>query len=111
MLVVSVVQRSREIGILRAMGASRGRILRIFLTQGASIGFMGSLAGSALGAGFVLLWRIFARNPDGTEFFPVTMDPALFLRTILAATVTGLITALLPALSAARLNPVDAIRG
>lgn len=110
-LVVSVVQRSREIGILRAMGASRTRILRIFLTQGASIGFMGSLAGCLLGAGFVLLWRIFARNADGTEFFPVTMDPSIFLRTILAATLTGLVTALLPALSAARLNPVDAIRG
>ncbi|MBB4063978.1 ABC transporter permease [Gellertiella hungarica] len=110
-LVVSVVQRSREIGILRAMGASRGRILRIFLTQGASIGFLGSLAGSILGIFFVLLWRTFARNPDGTEFFPVTMEPSLFIRTILAATVTGVITALLPALSAARLNPVDAIRG
>ena len=110
-LVVSVVQRSREIGILRAMGASRGRILRIFLTQGASIGLMGSMAGCLLGLGFVLLWRIFARNPDGTEFFPVEIHAVLYLRTTLAATLTGLVTALLPALSAARLNPVDAIRG
>jgi lipoprotein-releasing system permease protein len=110
-LVVSVVQRSREIGILRAMGASRGRIRRVFLTQGATIGLLGSLAGSLLGIGFILLWRLLARNPDGTEFFPVDLQPLLFLRTALIATVTGVLTALLPAQSAARLNPVDAIRG
>lgn len=110
-LVVSVVQRSREIGILRAMGASRGRIRRVFLTQGAAIGLMGSLAGSLLGIGFIVLWRLFARNPDGTEFFPIDLQPMLFLRTGLIATLTGVLTALLPAQSAARLNPVDAIRG
>lgn len=110
-LVVSVVQRSREIGILRAMGASRGKILRVFLTQGAVIGLLGSLVGSALGTGFVLLWRLFARNADGTEFFPIALHLSLFIQTSLVATFTGLLTALLPALSAARLNPVDAIRG
>ena len=110
-LVVSVVQRSREIGILRAMGGSRGQIQRVFLTQGAIIGLLGSTAGSALGIFFILLWRIFARNADGTEFFHIAINPALFLRTTLAATMTGLLTALLPALGAARLNPVDAIRG
>lgn len=110
-LVVSVVQRSREIGILRAMGASQGQILRVFLAQGAVIGLLGSLAGSALGAGFVLLWRTFARNADGTEFFPIALHLSLFVATGLVATLTGLVTAVLPALSAARLNPVDAIRG
>lgn len=110
-LVVSVVQRAREIGILRAMGGSRGQIQRVFLTQGAIIGLLGSAAGSLLGIFFILLWRIFARNADGTEFFHIAIQPGLFLRTTLAATLTGLLTALLPALGAARLNPVDAIRG
>ncbi|WP_377276480.1 ABC transporter permease [Rhizobium sp. R86522] len=110
-LVVSVVQRSREIGILRAMGASRAQVMRVFLVQGAVIGMLGSLAGSALGAGFVLVWRAFARNPDGTEFFPIALQPSLFVATAVVATLTGLVTAVLPALSAARLDPVDAIRG
>ena len=49
-LVVSVIQRSKEIGILRAMGTSRGQILRVFLLQGGLLGFVGSLFGAALGA-------------------------------------------------------------
>jgi lipoprotein-releasing system permease protein len=110
-LVVSVVQRSKEIGILRAMGASRGQILRIFLLQGAIVGLLGSIVGSALGAGFVQLWRIFARNPDGTPFFVITLAPGLFLIAGLVATLTGLLAALMPAISASRLNPVEAIRG
>ena len=110
-LVVSVVQRSREIGILRAMGASRAQVLRIFLTQGAVIGLFGSIVGSALGAGFILLWRLLARDADGTEFFHIAMLPSQFVLTAMVATLTGLLTSLLPAMSAARLNPVDAIRG
>ena len=49
-LVVSVVQKSREIGILRAMGATRGQILRVFLVQGAVVGALGSVLGVALAA-------------------------------------------------------------
>lgn len=110
-LVVSVVQRSAEIGILRAMGASRGQVMRVFLVQGAIVGLAGSIAGSALAYFFVELWEAFARNPDGTVFFPISLPLSLILLTGGVATITGLLTAVLPALSAARLNPVDAIRG
>ena len=110
-LVVSVVQRSSEIGILRAMGASRGQVMRVFLVQGAIVGLAGSIAGSIVAFGFVFLWKTLARNPDGSVFFPITLSLPLILLTGLVATITGLITAVLPAISAARLNPVDAIRG
>ena len=110
-LVVSVVQRSSEIGILRAMGASRGQVMRVFLVQGAIVGLAGSVAGSALAYAFVMLWQVLARNPDGTVFFPITLPLSLILITGGVATITGLFTAVLPAVSAARLNPVDAIRG
>jgi len=110
-LVVSVVQRSKEIGILRAMGASRGRILRVFLLQGAIVGFLGSLQGSALAAIFMAIWRAVARRPDGTPLFAATIDARLLVLTALLATVTGLLAALLPALRASRLDPVVAIRG
>lgn len=110
-LVVSVVQRSSEIGILRAMGASRGQVMRVFLVQGAIVGLAGSIAGSALAYVFVILWKTLARNPDGTVFFPISLPLSLILITGGVATLTGLFTAVLPAVSAAKLNPVDAIRG
>jgi lipoprotein-releasing system permease protein len=110
-LVVSVVQKSREIGILRAMGITRGQILRVFLLQGGLLGMAGSLGGSAIGLTALLLWQRFARNPDGTQLFPIPIEPALFALALVLATLTGLAAAFAPALRAARLDPVVAIRG
>ncbi len=110
-LVVSVIQRSKDIGILRAMGTSRGQILRIFLIQGGVLGFFGSVAGCALGAGGLLFFHAVARMADGSEFFPISLEPLLFVSAAGLATLTGFLAALAPALSAARLDPVEAIRG
>jgi lipoprotein-releasing system permease protein len=110
-LVVSVVQKSREIGILRAMGISRGQVLRVFLLQGGLLGLGGALAGSLLGVSALVLWQRLQRNPDGTPLFPLSLEPALFVAAIVVATVTGLVAAFAPALRAARLDPVVAIRG
>ena len=110
-LVVSVVQKSREIGILRAMGTSRGQILRVFLIQGAVMGLAGSLCGSMLGFLFLNFWRGVARNPDGTPMFIVNFEPMLFVYAAAGATLIGTLAAMVPARRAARLDPVVAIRG
>ena len=110
-LVVSVIQRSKDIGILRAMGATRGQILRIFLLQGGLLGFAGSLGGAALGAAALVYWHSVARQVDGSELFPLIIEPSLFVATALLATVTGVAAAMAPALRASRLDPVEAIRG
>ena len=110
-LVVSVVQKSREIGILRAMGITRGQILRIFLLQGGLLALAGALVGSVLGAGGLVLWQRLAKNADGTPLFGLVLDPQLFVIALVVATVTGLAAAFAPALRAARLDPVVAIRG
>lgn len=110
-LVVVVVQKSREIGILRAMGISRGQILRLFLLQGGLMGLGGALVGCGIGALALVLWQKFARNADGTPLFPLAFDPQLFALALLLATLTGLLAAFAPALRAARLDPVVAIRG
>ena len=110
-LVVSVVQKSREIGILRAMGISQGQVLRVFLLQGGLLGLGGSVVGCAIGALALLLWQRYARNADGTPLFPLVFDPALFTAALVLATVTGLAAAFAPAMRAARLDPVVAIRG
>ena len=110
-LVVSVVQRGKEIGILRAMGISRGQILRVFLLQGGLLGLAGAAVGCGIGAAALMLWLRTARNADGTPMFMLTMEPSLFAATLLLATVTGLVAAFAPALRAARLDPAVAIRG
>jgi lipoprotein-releasing system permease protein len=110
-LIVSVLQRSKDIGILRAMGSSRGKILRIFLIQGGVLGFLGSLLGSLLGGIALFAWHNLARQANGTELFPLVIEPSLFVFSALLATVTGVVAGMVPALRAARLDPVEAIRG
>ena len=109
-LIVSVIQKSREIGILRAMGCTRRRVLRVFLLQGGIVGLTGSLLGSGLGAGLVTYFAATAINPDGSSLFPVVLELRMFLLAAGVATLTGVLAAAAPAVRAARLDPVVAIR-
>jgi lipoprotein-releasing system permease protein len=110
-LVVSVVQKAREIGILRAMGITRSQILQIFLLQGGLLGLGGSLVGSVLGLGGLMIWQEAEKNTDGSVMFVMQFEPSLFFVSLVLATITGLIASFAPALRAARLDPVVAIRG
>ena len=110
-LVVSVVQRGREIGILRAMGARRGQILLVFLIQGGALGILGAALGSLMGAGLLLVWHDQVRQTDGTELFPFILDPVLIGGTIAFAAIVGVLAGMAPAMQAARLEPSVAIRG
>jgi lipoprotein-releasing system permease protein len=110
-MVVSVIQRSKEIGILRAMGTSQNQILTVFLLQGAVLGFFGSLAGSVLGGVAFVAFHSLVRQADGREIFPFMLQPSLFVIAILLAIVTGVIAAAMPAFRAAKLDPVVAMRG
>jgi lipoprotein-releasing system permease protein len=110
-LIVSVIQRSKDIGILRAMGTRKGRIMRLFLIQGGLLGLAGSLFGSAMGAGALLFWHAYARQVDGSELFPLILDRSLFVGSAVLATLTGVLAAMIPAIRASNLDPVVAIRG
>ena len=110
-LVVSVVQKSKEIGILRATGTTRGQILGVFLLQGAILGLLGSVLGSVLGWAFLSGWRKLAVNDQGVPFFTLEAGPVLYLYVALGATLVGTVSALFPAQRAARLDPAVAIRG
>jgi lipoprotein-releasing system permease protein len=109
-LIVSVVQKSREIGILRAVGTPPGRILRVFLIQGGVLGICGSVVGSGLGALLARLFETLVRDPSGAPKFPVQLDLSLFAFATALATGVGLLSAVIPARRAARLDPVTAIR-
>ncbi len=104
-LAVSVVQRTREIGILRAMGSPRGQILRVFLLQGGLLGLLGSGCGGLVGWGLVQVFNLF-----GPRLFIIPVDPTLVPLAMLVATVTGVLAAAMPARRAARYDPAVAIR-
>ena len=109
-LVVSVVQKRREIGILRAMGATRGQVLRIFLLQGAIVGALGSAFGVLLALGFIWVFTTLVRGADGLPLFAISLSPVLALQVAGVATLCGVLAAVAPARSAAKLDPAQAIR-
>jgi lipoprotein-releasing system permease protein len=109
-LVVWVVQKRREIGILRARGASRGQVQRVFLLQGAIVALAGSAIGCAIAIAMVVVFLRIARNADGTPLFVLTLSPWLFLGAVTGALVGGLFAAAAPARRAAALDPAQAIR-
>ena len=109
-LVVSVVQKRREIGILRAMGATRGQVLRVFLLQGALVGAVGSTVGLLLARVMIFLFVQFVRGSDGKPLFAISLDLRTAVEVGVLALVCGVLAALAPARRAARMDPAQAIR-
>lgn len=109
-LVVSVVQKSREIGILKAIGTSTGKTMTVFVLQGAILGLAGSALGCLLGAVLAILFRNLALAPDGSPVFPVDLHWTRFVAASVVATAVGIAAAVAPARRAAKLDPAEVIR-
>ncbi|MGY0504269.1 ABC transporter permease [Luteimonas sp. e5] len=105
-LAVSVAQRTREIGILRAMGTRRRQMLLVFLVQGAVLGLAGSIVGGVAGLGMIA-----AFNSFGQALFRIPLPAALVPAAMALATLAGIGAALVPASRASRMDPVEAISG
>jgi putative ABC transport system permease protein len=106
-MAMSVAERTREIGIKRAIGGSRGRIIRELVTEAGLIGLFGGLIGLALGAVVVVIANEAGRD-SGTILFDLTWGTAGFA--LAFSTILGIQAGLVPAWSAARLDPVEALR-
>jgi lipoprotein-releasing system permease protein len=104
-LAISVTQRTREIGILRAMGIRRSQILQVFLLQGGILGLIGSAVGASFGYALVMVF-----NQFGPKLFYIEVPSYLIGGATAVATVVGILAALAPAWRASRLDPVQAIR-
>ena len=114
-LIVSVLQKSQQIGILKSMGARQSQILRIFVFEGLGVAIFGSFLGAIIGTLVVFLLGLLTRAstqigkpPD--QLFPVKILPTYIALAIIAAIITTVIASVLPARRAAKLNPVDVMR-
>jgi putative ABC transport system permease protein len=106
-MAMSVAERTREIGIKRAIGGSRRRIVRELVTEAAVIGFIGGVIGLVLGAIVVVLANEAGRS-SGTILFELT--PGTAISAVAFSTILGMLAGVIPAWSAARLDPVAALR-
>ncbi len=115
-LIVSVLKRSREIGILKAMGARSRQILIIFTLEGLGIAVLGSGTGALLGSGLILGLRRIVTPPASPgqspePLLPGILTPTLVIGAVAAAVIVTIAAAALPARRAASLDPVEVMRG
>ncbi len=122
-MIMLVKDKGRDIAVLRTMGATRGMIMRIFLMSGASVGVIGTLAGTLLGVAFcenIETIRQWLQTLTGTELFsaeiyflsrlPARMEWGEVIQVIVMALSLTLVATLYPSWRAARLDPVEALR-
>jgi len=109
-LAISVLQKSKQIGILKAMGIRNRQASLIFLFQGLILGILGGFLGVALGLGLAYAFTVFARNPDGTPVVALLIEPGFFALSFLIAVVASSLASLIPARRSSRLDPIEVIR-
>lgn len=109
-LAVSVVQKSKQLGILKAMGARSAQASRIFLLQGSILGLLGASIGIFLGIGLIYMFQWGTAQATGQPLFSLTVEyvPVLTIGGIALASST--LAALLPAKRSSKLNPIEVIR-
>jgi lipoprotein-releasing system permease protein len=112
--LMSVMEKSREIAVLKAMGSTDDGILRVFVAEGLCVGVLGSFGG--IGMGLALCWALdrfgfpLNENVYYIEKLPVVVDPIEVSLVGIAAFIIVWLSSLYPALIASRMRPVDALR-
>lgn len=109
-LAITVVQKSKQIGILKAMGIKDKDSSLIFLFQGLLLGVLGAILGVALGLLLAFTFTKFALNPDGTPVVPLFIDPMFITFSAVIAVAASVIAALIPARNSSKLSPIEVIR-
>lgn len=109
-LAISVVQRQKQLGILKAMGIKDRDASLIFVFQGMFLGLIGGALGITFGLGLLYSFTTFALRPDGTPVIPILIDPGFIALSATFALVSAMIASLIPARLSSRLNPIEVIK-
>jgi len=114
-MIVFVVQKSKDIGILKSMGATARQIQRVFVLEGLGVGLGGAVLGSGVGTGLCFLvqsWVLPGETFGGkpATLVPMQWDAKYVVAASIVAILMGLLSSVIPARRAARLDPVEAIR-
>ena len=110
-MYTSVLERMKEIGIMKAVGGENSEILKIFIIESGMLGLVGGIVGSIMGIGFAFLVSFIAEYVLGQNLIQVTISYPLIFMAISFSFLIGLISGILPAFQASRLKPVVALRG
>ncbi len=109
-MYTSVLERTKEIGVMKSIGAKNKDILYIFIIESGLLGLIGGIIGAGLGLGLAFGVAMIANSAFGSEILKVIISYPLIFGAIGFAFVIGLLSGLLPALQASKLKPVDALR-
>jgi lipoprotein-releasing system permease protein len=109
-LAVSVVQKSKQIGILKAIGIKDQNASAIFLFQGLLLGVVGSILGIFSGYALLTMFTTFARNPDGTPVVPILINVRFIVISAIIAVMVSVVASFVPAKYSSRLSPIEVIR-
>ena len=109
-MYTSVLERMKEIGIMKAVGGRNSDILKIFMIESGLLGLIGGIVGALMGLGFAFLVSYAADAALGQNILVVTISYPLVLMSILFSFLIGLLAGILPALQASELKPVVALR-
>ncbi|RMD66399.1 FtsX-like permease family protein [Candidatus Pacearchaeota archaeon] len=104
------MERTKEIGVMKAIGARNSDVLAIFVIEAGLLGLVGGAVGAVLGVGFAFGVAHSANSFFGNELFKVTISLPLVAAAMSFALLIGIISGIWPALQAAKLNPVEALR-
>ena len=110
-MYTSVVERTREIGIMKAVGAKNKDVLMIFLIEAGLLGLVGGIIGALIGLGIALGASAAANQALGADLVKVAISYPLLLGAVAFSFSVGVISGILPAIQASKLKVVDALRG